>query len=114
MTNRRIDLAAYATVQTGAQVLHEDIAGVLGVSRGTYVNRRKANKVGADDVIAVARHYGFNEVQALLDLGFIDTDATNEYIEQMPGFTLVATRKASRITRARTRGQPKLNPAVQL
>ncbi|AXQ64412.1 immunity repressor [Gordonia phage Neville] len=94
--------------------MHEDIAGVLGVSRGTYVNRRKANKVGADDVIAVARHYGFNELQALLDLGFVDSDATAEYMEQMPGFTLVATRKATKVTRLRTRGQPKLNPAVQL
>lgn len=111
MTERKGDLAAYVTVQTGAPVTHEDIAQILGVSRGTYVNRRRSNKVTADDVIQVARHYGFNEVQAIMDLGYIEPEATAEFVEAMPGFTSVAIRSRPR---TRIRKRHKLNPDVSL
>lgn len=68
---------------------HEDIAEALGVTRQTYLAWRKGGKLNAEHIITVARHYGVNELKALLELGAIDRLAVSEWVNeemQMPGF----------------------------
>lgn len=104
-TTRKGDLTTYVSLKAGRDVTHEEIATILELSRGTYANWRKNDKITASDVIKVARHYPdtINEVEALVDLGYADREAVIEYTEdQMRGFSAVATRKTTRRRRSQT------------
>lgn len=111
MNTQEVDpLAQYVGWRTARNVLREEIADALGLSRHTYRNRRNRGDITASDVITVARHYGLNEVDALVELGYLEPETIVEYVRHQvsaPDFqsaaveraTRSANEKATRITR---------------
>lgn len=58
-----------------------------GVSKATFLRHEKKKETTAEYVVKIARAYNVNEVQALIDLGFIDEAAVMELaIENALGF----------------------------
>lgn len=50
-----------------------------GISKATLLRHAKAGKTTAEFTISIARAYEVNEVESLLDLGFITSSAIDEY-----------------------------------
>jgi hypothetical protein len=78
------DIKAWFTARVGRRVTATDIAKALHVSRNT-ANSRLSDGLDAGDTITVARHFGINPVEALVELehltyedafDFVDSDGT--------------------------------------
>ena len=49
------------------------------ISKATLLRHAKAGKTTAEFIISISRAYGVNEVESLLNLGFITASAIDEY-----------------------------------
>lgn len=103
--NEADPLAQYVGLKTGRNVTREEVASALGLSRHTYKNRRARGSISASDIIAVARHYDLNEVDALIELGYLNADAVLAYTQERmgggtPDFPVAPSPKA--VTRPQT------------
>lgn len=50
-----------------------------GISKATLLRHAKNGKTTAEFIISISRAYGVNEIESLLDLGFIDSSAIDKY-----------------------------------
>ncbi|PQM75357.1 hypothetical protein [Corynebacterium sp. J010B-136] len=53
-------------------------ADFAGVSKATFLRHEKTGKTTAEFVVKIARAYNVNEVQSLINLGFVDEAAVME------------------------------------
>jgi hypothetical protein len=53
-------------------------ADFAGVSKATFLRHEKTGKTTAESVVKIARAYNVNEVQSLINLGFVDEAAIME------------------------------------
>lgn len=49
------------------------------VSKATLLRHAKSGKTTAEYAVAISRAYEVNEIQALIDLGFVNTEAVDKY-----------------------------------
>ena len=65
----------FATITNGAT--RADVAAETGIANSTIAHQFRTGQLSATTVIAIAKAYGANVVQSLVDTGFIDHEDTS-------------------------------------
>lgn len=76
--NEPMELQEWLTTLPGSPTVSQ-AADHSGISKATLLRHAKTGKTTAEFIISISRAYGVNEVESLLNLGFVTSSAIDEY-----------------------------------